>query len=166
MSPLSPSRLEYNRRYYWSHHDQVLEGARRYYQRHREKILAENKLPEKRKRLTAAALARRIANPAHYREICRQFRKRRKAETLKHYSPSLTCQRCGFADIRALSIDHVKGGGHRHVTSIGGTEAFYLWLKKNKYPPGFQVLCMNCQFIKREEQNELGKDNHFDSKPR
>jgi hypothetical protein len=26
---------------------------------------------------------------------------------------------------------------------------FYLWLKTNKYPSGYQVLCMNCQFVKK-----------------
>ena len=30
----------------------------------------------------------------------------------------------------------------------------YNWLIKNNFPSGFQTLCMNCQFIKREENRE------------
>lgn len=160
------SRLEYNRRYYWSHHDLVLEKARRYYSKQRDKILARRRVPEIRKKYTAAALAHRRANRERYIEICRDFRRRRKIEVLQHYSPSLQCQRCGFNDVRALSIDHTEGGGHQHRRSIGGQECFYYWLKRNGFPPGFQVLCMNCQFIKRDERHELWRKARMDSEPR
>jgi hypothetical protein len=33
------------------------------------------------------------------------------------------------------------------------------WIIDNNYPPSIQILCMNCQFIKRHERNE---DNHTD----
>jgi hypothetical protein len=73
-----------------------------------------------------------------------------------HYGK--TCARCGYADERALSIDHIDGGGnaHRKTYKIGGS-SFYVWLVKNNFPEGFQVLCMNCQFIKRHEKNEVRK---------
>jgi hypothetical protein len=32
---------------------------------------------------------------------------------------------------------------------------FYTWLKKNGFPEGLQVLCMNCNWVKRVENNEL-----------
>jgi len=63
----------------------------------------------------------------------------------------MKCANCGYDDdIDALSIDHIKGKGTLHRKSInrsGGS--FYSWLQTNKYPQIFQVLCMNCQFIKR-----------------
>lgn len=43
-----------------------------------------------------------------------------------------------------LTIDHIEGGGNKHRHDIGGN--FYRWLRQNKYPPGFRVLCMNCNF--------------------
>jgi len=48
-----------------------------------------------------------------------------------------------------LAIDHIEGGGGQHRESIGkkGTQ-FYSWLKENGYPPGFQVLCHNCNISK------------------
>jgi len=82
-----------------------------------------------------------------------------KVEVIRHYAPSLSCQRCGFDDIRALSIDHIDGGGRRHGRAIGigsgSGHHLYRWLKKNGYPLGFQVLCMNCQWIKAHENKEL-----------
>lgn len=64
---------------------------------------------------------------------------------------------CGFIDERALSIDHINGGGmqHRRELSGGGTGInFYRWLRDTGYPEGFQTLCMNCQWIKRIKKNE------------
>lgn len=79
-----------------------------------------------------------------------------KREVLQHYSPTLTCCKCGFSDIRSLTIDHIKGRGIAHRREIG-SGAIYWWLKANDYPHGFQVLCMNCQFIKRYENHECGR---------
>lgn len=42
-----------------------------------------------------------------------------------------------------LSLDHVNGGGHRQRRELGGG-GFWTWLAKNNYPPGFRVLCHNC----------------------
>jgi len=80
---------------------------------------------------------------------------RLKMTVLSHYSAELKCK-CGFNDIRALSIDHVNGGGNKHAKRIGGgSGALYFWIKKHSFPEGFQVLCMNCQFIKRHEKGEV-----------
>lgn len=65
-----------------------------------------------------------------------------------------------YTDMRALSIDHINGGGGKQRKELfanrklAGTH-FYKWLIRNNYPIGFQVLCMNCQFVKRYENNEL-----------
>ena len=85
-----------------------------------------------------------------------RYRRRIKTEVLTHYgNGTLACVKCGFNDIRALSIDHINGGGNRQKRelNITGTE-MYRWLKKNNYPDGFQTLCHNCQWIKRDENHE------------
>jgi hypothetical protein len=85
---------------------------------------------------------------------CRQ---KRKLEILGHYSDEkLVCAKCGFSDIRALTIDHIEGGGckHRRELKTGSGEGFYQWLKRNNFPEGYQVLCSNCQLIKRMEEGE------------
>jgi hypothetical protein len=78
----------------------------------------------------------------------RQLRK----EVLAAYGGK--CARCGFADERALQIDHVLGGGCQHRKSFGGQVSFMLWLRRNKFPPEFQILCANCNWIKRAENKE------------
>lgn len=82
-----------------------------------------------------------------------------KIEVFARYSNNdIKCSKCGFTDLRALSIDHINGGGCIHRKSIKpcsmGSSMFYRWLKKNDFPEGCQILCMNCQFIKRSENNE------------
>lgn len=68
------------------------------------------------------------------------------------------CNICGFSDWRALQIDHINGGGKQEVKQIGSNAAFYKILVdmptkelKSKY----QVLCANCNWIKRYENNEI-----------
>jgi hypothetical protein len=84
------------------------------------------------------------------RQRARQILKR---GIIAHYSSgAMKCGVCGFDDIRALSIDHINGGGGKHLREIGD---FYSWLKKNSYPSGYQVLCMNCQWIKKMVRYEM-----------
>lgn len=83
-----------------------------------------------------------------------------KLEVMTHYCKGSPKCKCGYNDIRALTIDHVDGDGAEHRREIGGGGIkLYVWLKNNNYPDGFQILCMNCQFIKRMENFEfLPKD--------
>jgi len=88
----------------------------------------------------------------------RNLRKVNKEKIIKHYSNNtMECKYCGNSDIRVLSIDHIDGNGckHRREYNIGSGSPFYKWLIKNNYPEGYQVLCMNCQFIKRYENEEI-----------
>lgn len=81
-----------------------------------------------------------------------------KRKTLTHYgNGKCECVKCGFGDIRALSLDHINGGGYQQRKKIG--IEFYKWIVKNNYPEGFQTLCMNCNWIKRFENKE-----HFKGK--
>ena len=87
-----------------------------------------------------------------------KYRLANKMKVLIHYGgnpPKCAC--CGFSDIRALQIDHINGGGMEHRRSIGiknGGITFYLWLIRNGFPEGFQVLCANCNWIKRSKNKE------------
>ena len=65
------------------------------------------------------------------------------------------CAKCGFSDKRALQIDHVNGGGVKEYKKIkfGQGKLLRLVLKdrENKY----QILCANCNRIKRFENKEV-----------
>jgi len=93
------------------------------------------------------------------RRRSRDSRRRLRLQVLQHYSPLLRCHRCDFSDLRALTIDHVEGHGAAHRRTLGRSAqtAFYTWLRSQGYPSGYQVLCMNCQFIKRVENGEMNQ---------
>jgi hypothetical protein len=55
------------------------------------------------------------------------------------------CRCCGEHRLEFLSIDHINGVRLPNDPGVGG-HPLYRWLKKNKYPKGFRVLCMNCNF--------------------
>lgn len=61
------------------------------------------------------------------------------------------CKRCGFEDIRALQIDHIYGGG-REDRKIG---LYKFWQNVLKIgSEKYQVLCANCNTIKKCENKE------------
>jgi hypothetical protein len=62
-----------------------------------------------------------------------------------HYG-GYKCACCEITEPMFLTIDHINGGGCRHrkeMAPFNGGQ-LYKWLKDNNYPPGFRVLCMNC----------------------
>jgi hypothetical protein len=74
-----------------------------------------------------------------------------KVDVLTHYgNGKLVCVGCGYSDLRALSIDHINNNGAEERQRFGGGSRFYQYLKDNNYPEGYQTLCMNCQWVKRE----------------
>ena len=60
------------------------------------------------------------------------------------------CIRCGFSDWRALQVDHVNGGGSHESTNS------YEFLSRvlQEGAKEFQLLCANCNSIKRIENGE------------
>jgi len=72
------------------------------------------------------------------------------------------CVRCGYDDRRALQFDHVQAGGNKERTVNGKdwvspfTEPMYVATRDRFVAGELQVLCANCNWIKRYEQNEHG----------
>ena len=67
-----------------------------------------------------------------------------KLEVIAYYGGMCKC--CGEDSIYFLQIDHIDGGGRKQRALIGisGGVNFYAWLRKQGFPPGFRVLCSNC----------------------
>ncbi len=59
---------------------------------------------------------------------------------IEHYGRSCAC--CGESTYEFLSIDHIDGGGGKHRKQTNGHTQ--RWLIKNNFPPGFRILCHNC----------------------
>ena len=68
------------------------------------------------------------------------------------------CVRCGFDDKRALQIDHVFGDGYKERKELGRssiiTRKFLNRIKS--MPERYQLLCANCNWIKKHEDGEVG----------
>lgn len=74
------------------------------------------------------------------------------------------CCRCGFSDMRALQIDHIHGDGRLEL-ELGGR---MLWLNRvwvrthsEELQKRYQVLCANCNWIKRDENGEQRTKRNF-----
>jgi hypothetical protein len=98
-------------------------------------------------------------NREQYRIYGKISRIRIKKEVFSHYcgSDNICCKFCGETELCVLSIDHIDGNGAEHRRKLGksrnyGGSRFYFWIKKNNFPEGFQVLCMNCQYKKRMQE--------------
>jgi len=120
-------------RFYQEHKEIMQQRGREYYQKHAEQIKANAIRTGK-----VVRLKQRIA-------------------VLTHYSNgTMACVQCGFSDVRALCLDHINGGGteHRRTVKAGGN--VWLWLARHNFPPGYQILCANCNTIKAREEEEYG----------
>lgn len=79
------------------------------------------------------------------------------AKTLREAVVSLygaKCVICGFADSRALQVDHKHNNGARERKRL----SYYQILKRAlEHPDDYQLLCANCNWIKEFEYKEYLK---------
>lgn len=141
---------EYQRAYRAKHIEKFRAYWRKWYYLRKERIgsRAMNEYRAKFARLS----------PSVAKERQQKYAQKLREQVLTFYGNSkMACVKCGFTDIRALTIDHINGKGneHRKQSHNHGGTSFYIWLRKSNYPEGYQTLCMNCQFIKRKENNEF-----------
>src|SRR2546427_4881046 len=92
---------------------------------------------------------------------------RRQKRSLDAFNPELRmnliqilgnnkCVRCGFGDLRALQLDHIKSDGKRDRMRFKNNNLmyFYYYDHLNEAKRKLQVLCANCNWIKRSTNNE------------
>ncbi|MBT7824440.1 MAG: hypothetical protein HN605_04525, partial [Thaumarchaeota archaeon] len=89
---------------------------------------------------------------------CRTKNLKLKEEVFSHYSKGLPeCNCCGIDTLDILSLDHIYGRKNaKHKKGIGGHE-LYTWVRQNKFPSDFQVLCMMCNSAKKDKQDCIHK---------
>lgn len=82
----------------------------------------------------------------------RNYTARIRKRVLDHYGHKCAC--CGESTYEFLAIDHVNNDGFAHRREIfggnqgKGSKSMCVWLIKNNFPPGFQILCHNCNNAK------------------
>jgi hypothetical protein len=74
-----------------------------------------------------------------------------KQAVMSYYSNGTPkCNCCGESCIDFLTIDHINNDGNKHRARYPAARSICKWLKANKFPGGFQVLCFNCNLGKRK----------------
>ena len=124
-----------------------------------EKRLGDNRFSRRRvknpqrmevERLSAKKYYRRVKmSEAEKYETMLESKRRehfnRKIKVLLHYSKGkLVCECCNEQHPYFLTLDHINGGGRKD----GGSRSLYIKLINSGFPPGFRVLCINCNFAK------------------
>jgi hypothetical protein len=123
---LHPEETKIHRReWYIKHSEERKEYAKNYYQHHRFELNEANKKK----------------SPIYWKKI--------RLDVMQHYSKSEVpfCACCGENMIEFLTIDHINNNGAEHRREVG-TKTI-LWIRRNNYPDGFQVLCYNCNCAKQ-----------------
>jgi hypothetical protein len=139
-------QTEYQRLYYLKNKEKINERHRKWAlknkDKRREQMKLYNNIPEIRER--------RIKRSKDYRDSMRL----KIFDILGH-----ECVKCGFSDKRALQFDHINGGGHRERMSFnGGCELIkYYSLNPEMAKQRLQVLCANCNWIKKHDNKEHSK---------
>jgi len=87
-----------------------------------------------------------MSNKESVKDKCARLR----LEALKHYSQAEVpyCKCCNESIINFLTIDHINGGGTKHRKEVTSSSRLGLFLAKNNYPEGYQILCYNCNCSK------------------
>jgi len=103
--------------------------------------------------------AYKVSREKYYKKTKGQYRLARKKRRDDCYDAmGGKCSKCGFNDYRALQIDHINGDGKKERKFI---------CRDNYYPnvlksflageKRYQLLCCNCNWIKREVNGEYRK---------
>jgi len=86
----------------------------------------------------------------------KKYRDNNRRIVLEHFNNE--CVSCGYnKDVRALQIDHINGGGSKERKNIGNSAHYYLKVIEslnNNTSNEYQILCANCNWIKRFENKE------------
>lgn len=136
----------------------VLERNRKWRERNREKLRVSYKAyyDANAEKIRADAKERYANNPEKSKEACRAYYVNVKRERRRKVIDALggKCVICGFADWRGLQVDHVHDGGTVHRKSFTNLWEYYKHIEQNTDSGDYQVLCANCNQIKRYEKEE------------
>jgi len=89
------------------------------------------------------------------RQWHKNYRDKQKEKVYNHYwIGKCSCEGCNETNKAFMCVDHVNGDGNKHRATadpkLGMLTGWrmHIWLVKNDYPDGFQILCYNCNHSK------------------
>jgi len=151
----------YNKKYYAENKEKLLANMKNHYQetkeQHKQYYLKNKDKINKRMN----SYMKETYRPTHKKQILtiqkiclKRIRMKRREQILQLLGNK--CIRCGFLDKRALQIDHIHGRGLREMKEMKGNASPQYLKNILKHPEDYQILCANCNWIKRVENNEVG----------
>lgn len=152
---------------YYQNHDEELKKAKRYndshkldhsnyYQKNKSSISVKKKKysAENSELISKQQSKKYFKNPEkyiskakqRYQNVITEFKK----IVISHYSKNkMECKLCKVKGLDFLNIDHIEGRKKMgHSRKVRGS-TLYHFLIKNDFPEGYQVLCWNCNNIKK-----------------
>jgi hypothetical protein len=134
-----------------------IRAKKKYRENNREKCREANQrwLESNREKHAETSAAWQKANPEKCREKGKRYRKNLRIEVVVALGGK--CVRCGIADWRVLQIDHVQGGGRKELETFESRAAYYRHVLKSLDTGDYQILCSNCNWVKRYEMREDGR---------
>jgi hypothetical protein len=76
----------------------------------------------------------------------KRYRLKLKLDLITAYGGSCSC--CGEFKHEFLTIEHLNKDGKTHRATLKSTNAVYRDIRDRDYPPGYTVLCFNCNIAK------------------
>lgn len=141
----SKSGKEYHQKYYFQNKS-IISTKKKI---HHQKYYKENLVEMRAKRLNYY-----YSNKDKLRNYQRQLRIQNKHDVIFHYSNGLMeCKACAIRTFEILTLDHLYGNGNKHRKAINSL-SIWSWIKRMKYPKGYQVLCYNCNVLKERVSSE------------
>lgn len=145
------SRLAASRKHRLANTDAINATRRTTYQVNRDQVLEQRRVQYQKDRQTRPEHLRSMrrrwkqANPDRVKASNDRYRLQVRMAALAFYGGSCAC--CGETEPKFLAIDHIGGGGTQHRRTTKITE-MARWLKQHQYPPGFRVVCHNCNLAR------------------
>ena len=107
-------------------------------------------------------------NKEKVRQTQRNTILRARVDALIAYSggePKCACPSCAERNVLFLTIDHINGDGaeQRREKNLTGGQ-LCAWLRRHNYPPGYRVLCYNCNCARRTGPCPVHEANEIDPK--
>lgn len=168
--------LENGRRWRNNHLEQVRASGREYASQHKEQHQLYEQTHRGERRLSSQKWRDnnrekcRVYQRKYYRTHTKAVQTDNKKRTSRARIQALIilvgtqhiiCNKCGYdVDVRALQIDKITGGHRKWAKEkkLTNTLRFYYWIIKNPEfaIKEFQILCANCNYLKRHYNNEWG----------
>jgi len=149
------------KKYQANNKETILARRRAHYLANADKMRARGKLFYQNNRAKRRAVADKwlANNKERFKEIQAKSRYKTMRELKGKVYSKLggKCATCGESRPPVLSVDHINGGGNMHRKSLRRDRRKYYKDILSDESGRFQILCMNCQWMKRHVNGEHSK---------